>query len=163
MVVLDSSSLILLAKAGLLDITINSLKEKPLIPWAVYAESVGKKKAEDATLIEARVKQQKITVQVLEDLAVPTKLIQDFNLGQGEAEAIALCLANKMVLVTDDKKAMNTCRLMEINFITVPNIVVELYREKRITKIEAEIVIQKLNYYGRYSEKIIEQMQEGLP
>ncbi|MEK6951073.1 MAG: hypothetical protein AABX13_05110 [Nanoarchaeota archaeon] len=162
MVVLDSSSLILLAKTGLLDLFLAQLKESPVIPSAVYEEGVKAKRADDAFLIKERVKDERILIHQLSDHILSNKLKHDFNLGLGEAEAIALCLQNKAVLITDDKKAISTCKILGIEFVTVPNIVVELYRRKIIQKQEAEVVVKKLQLYGRYSVKIMEKIKEDL-
>ncbi len=162
MVVLDSSSLILLAKTGLLDLASTWIKEKLVIPLGVYEESVKRKQTFDALLIEERVKHQKIYVQQISDEIFLYKLTRDFNIGKGEAEAIALSLTTKAIVVTDDKKALNCCRVLGIEFVTVPNILVELYQRKIIGREEAKAFQQKLQLYGRYSAKIMEKMNEDL-
>ena len=75
---------------------------------------------------------------------------------------IVLCLENKINLITDDKKAMNACKILRINFTTVPNIVIRIYQKDIITKPQASMYIDKLKEIGRYSNTIIKNIKEDL-
>ena len=93
-VISDSSLLILTSKIEMLDLLIERFKEI-VIPQAVYEESVvqGKKfKKLDAFLIEKRIKEGKIYLQKIKNTSEKIKIMQDFNLHDGEAEAIILYL-----------------------------------------------------------------------
>jgi|SRR3989344_2513569 len=152
---MDSSSLILLAKIGALDKIIDNMKDKIIIPEEVYNESVKKKNTFDAKLIEARVKMNKIDRKKIKNMKVYRKIKEDFNLGDGEAECITLCIEYASDLIADDRKAINICKILKIRYTTAPNIIVKLYTKRIIKKQEAENYIKKLEEYGRYSKEII--------
>ena len=152
---MDSSSLILLAKIGALDKIIDNMKDKIIIPEEVYNESVKKKNTFDAKLIEERVKMNKIDRKKIKNMKVYRKIKEDFNLGDGEAECITLCIEYASDLIADDRKAINICKILKIRYTTAPNIIVKLYTKRIIKKQEAENYIKKLEEYGRYSKEII--------
>lgn len=162
MVVVDSSSLILMAKAGILDRVIKNLKEKLTITKQVYNETTSKKDAFDAKIIKKRVEERIIEKRGIKNLKLYNEIRKDFNLGKGEAEAIVFCLENKIGLVTDDKRAINACRILRIKFTTVPNLLVRLYKKGLVTKIEANAYLKKLEKFGRYSDEIIQKIKEDL-
>ncbi len=162
MIVIDSSTLILLAKADLLDKIINSLKQKLTIPSRVYAETTIKKELFDAQLINERVQHKKIRQMKISDVQLYVKLINDFNIGKGEAEAITLCLEHRGTLVCDDKKAINVCRIFNIKFTTAPNLLIALRKKDMLSKEEALAVVKKLTAYGRYSKEIINKLEDEL-
>ena len=83
-------------------------------------------------------------------------------MGKGEAESIVFALEEKTILLTDDKKAINICKIFNIKFTTAMNILVKLYQEKKIDKIRAEAIFKKLKKFGRYSNEIIEKVEEDL-
>lgn len=162
MIVIDSSSLILLAKSDILDIIINNAKQKLIIPEQVYLESTEKKELFDAQIIEKRIKEKSITQKNILNKGLYARILKDFNLGKGETESITLCIELKAGLITDDKKAINACRILKIKFTTVPRLVVYLYKTNLIGKIEANTIIKKLQKFGRYSDEIINKVKEDL-
>ena len=131
------------------------MKDKIIIPEEVYNESVKKKNTFDAKLIEARVKMNKIDRKKIKNMKVYRKIKEDFNLGDGEAECITLCIEYASDLIADDRKAINICKILKIRYTTAPNIIVKLYTKRIIKKQEAENYIKKLEEYGRYSKEII--------
>lgn len=160
--IIDASTLILLAKCGLLDLLIGNLKSGLVIPEKVKIESTAKEDAFDAKLIRERIKEDKIIVKKIKDFARYKKLMMNFNLGEGESEAIALSLQEKESLMTDDKNAMNVCRILNINFTTALNILAEMHKRKLISQQQANLMLDKLNEYGRYSEDLIRKVKEDL-
>lgn len=162
MVVIDSSSLILLAKLNLLDILIENTKHKFVISKLVYEECLAKKESFDSIIIEERVKRRLITIRHISSKELHNKITKDFNLGKGEAEAIALCAELKLGIITDDKKAINACRILKIRFTTVARLIVQLYKRNLLTKIQASSMIKELQKIGRYSEDIITKLKEDL-
>ncbi|PYQ56313.1 MAG: hypothetical protein DMF53_25795 [Acidobacteria bacterium] len=112
---LDSSTLILLAKAELLDIFLNDFEGTPLLPEAVEAESTGTPSRPDGLLIQQRILEGRLIVQGIEQPKVLSRLVQDFRLGLGEAEAIvlALDLGDAAVVATDDRNACGPARFCE--------------------------------------------------
>jgi len=162
MIILDSSSLILLAKVRMLDILIKNTMQKLVIPEQVYVECTTKMESFDAQLIEKRVKEHAILTRQISNIKLYNKILDDFNLGKGEAEAISLCIELKSGIITDDKKAINTCRVFKIGFTTVAKIVTQFYNKKYITLAEANITIKELQKFGRYSDEIIQKLKEDL-
>ena len=161
MIVIDSSSLILLAKIGVLDIVIKNLKKKLVLTNQIYIETT-QKESFDAKIIKKRVEEKSIEKKEIKNSILCSKIQNDFNLGKGESEAIVLCLENKVGLITGDKKAMNSCKILKINFTTVSNLLMSIYQKGSITKIEAEIYVKKLEKFGRYSNAIIQKIKEEL-
>lgn len=160
MVVVDSSSLILMAKSGMLDKVVENLKEKMVITGVVYDESISKKEAFDAKIIKERVGGGSIKRIETKNPRLYNKIREDFNLGKGEASAISLCLENKAGLITDDKKAINACKVLKIRFTTAVDLLPAFYRKGLITKAEAEAYFDKLIKFGRYSNKIVQKTKE---
>ena len=161
MIAIDSSSIILMAKAGILDKIIKNLREKLTITNKIYTETT-KKETFDAQIIKRRVEEKAIQKKGIKNLKLFSKIKDDFNLGNGEAEAIIFCLENKIGLITDDKKAMNACRLLRISFTTAPNLLIRSYKRNLITKTEADLHLNKLEKFGRYSENILRKAMEEL-
>ena len=91
-IAIDSCSIILLAKASVLEAMAD--KYKLFITNAVYEEILkGKdKKYVDALLIEKLVGEKKINIGKIKNEKMIKKLIGDFSLGLGEAEILALVL-----------------------------------------------------------------------
>ena len=162
MIVIDSSSLILLAKIGALDILIKNIKESLVIPEQVYAECTARKELFDAQIIEKRIKEKAIAKRGISNQPLCNKIQQDFNLGKGEADASCLGIEIKSGIITDDKKAINACRILKIRFTTVPKLVAQLYRKKQIGKAELNLTIKKLQKFGRYSDEIMRKLKEEL-
>ena len=156
----DSSTLILLAKCGLLDLFIKRLYLE--IPNKVKDESTIVKDTFDSKLITKRIKEHKIHVSKINNLLFYNNLLRDFNFGKGEAEAITLAFEKKETLLIDDKKAINACKILGIKFITALNVLVMLYKNKTINFETAKIILKKLMEYGRYSKELIRKVEEDL-
>lgn len=162
MIVIDSSTLILLAKTELLDNVIQSINSVLTIPDKVFVETTIKQNLFDAKLIYERVRQKKIRKIQITDYKLCSKIEADLNLGAGEAEAIVLCFERKGTLVCDDKKAINACKLFNIKFTTAPNLLVALYKKKLLSRDFAVTAAKKLILNGRYSEEIVKKLLEEL-
>ena len=160
MIVIDSSSLILLAKLSIMDRVINNLKEKATITSTILTECTAKKDAFDSKLIEKRVIEKKIRIKEVKKREWTIQ--KDFNLGKGEAEAVALCQENNCPLITDDRKAINTCKVLRINFTTVPNILLEIHKKGLINKEEAKAYIKRLKEIGRYTSETLKKVEEDI-
>jgi predicted nucleic acid-binding protein len=94
-----------------------------------------------------RVKNQKLV----------TKLEEDFNMGRGESETIALALQEKALLVgIDDKRGINACKLAGIPFTTVIGILVRSRQKSLIDRSDALLKLSALARYGRYRNSILE-------
>ncbi|HLC85734.1 MAG TPA: hypothetical protein VJG30_00385 [Candidatus Nanoarchaeia archaeon] len=158
MIIIDSSTLILLSKIGVLDTVINNSKMKiVLTEWIV--KELTAKKTNDAVLIEERIKNEKLKVEKIKS-TLTNGLIKDFNIGKGEAEILAFVLENKLPVITDDKKAINICRIFNLEFTTAISIVVSLYNKKIINQELFSVYLKKLEKYGRYNDEIINKARE---
>jgi len=156
-IISDASSLVLLQKIGLLEILIKKFEVS--IPAEVYKEAVvrGKeKKSSDAYLIEEKIRNNFIKIKSVKGSDKVTKVIEEFGLGGGEAEAIILFLEQKAdVLATDDHKAINACKIFEIPFITALTFILNAFEDKLIEKNKAKKMIEELGIYGRYKDELI--------
>src|ERR1700730_10954713 len=125
MVVFDASTLILIAKADLLDLFLTSINVPVAIPSEVEKECCGFKKALDAIIIQKALDESRIKVFALRNRRLVAKLQTDFNMGKGEAEAIALALDGKAQIVAiDDKNGIDACKVLGIAFTTAVGILI---------------------------------------
>jgi len=154
LVVCDSSSLILLAKANLLELLCKEFSVE--IPEKVFEETVvaGKKLQKiDALKIEDAVEKKLIGVKgVIPAKAGKTeKWLNELNLDDGEKEAIQLYLQRKAhLLVVDDKQAIKAAKLLEINWTTAPGLVVGFVGRKKLRHESALEALKILQKEGRY-------------
>jgi predicted nucleic acid-binding protein len=155
-IVFDASTLILLAKAEALESFLAASQVKAVMPKEVAREAVEVKHSFDALTIRRLIDDRRIQVMPLRDRTVCERLRRDLGLGLGEAEAIALALSMKAVLVaTDDRRAIDACKLVKLAFTTAPAIIERMY-ERGV--IERENAIRKLDVLareGRYKQSIL--------
>ncbi|MBI2660746.1 hypothetical protein HYX09_00590 [Candidatus Woesearchaeota archaeon] len=161
MIVFDSSTVILLAKVEILDLLLNNYKNSIVISLSVINE-VNAKNTFDALLIKKRVEEGKIEVREITDNQTE-KIMNDFKVNIGEAEAMALALDNKgSLLATDDKNAINACKLLNIPFTTSIGILIRAKGKNLLTKEEALAKLEQLSKYGRYKKDIISDAKSKL-
>jgi len=130
-IVVDSSTLILLAKCSLLQ-TFCSLFDV-VVPEAVYAEVASEnllKDYPDAALNAELRKKGAIDIQRLEN---GDRFILPLSLHEGEGDALLLALKLGTLFATDDGKAIKAARFLKVPFIVTPKIVVELYKLQKIS------------------------------
>jgi len=158
LVICDSSILILISKLEILDLLVDVFKEI-FIPYAVYIESVEeskKLKKMDALFIEKKVNEGKIIVKKIKNLSDKQKFIEDFNIHDGEAEAIVLyfeCKAN--LLGTDDYQTIKLCKLLNLNYFTTLLFIHRCFENNLLLKENALLKCDKLNAIGWYKEELI--------
>ena len=157
-VICDSSNLILISKVDLLDLLIEIYGEI-LIPQAVYNESIkeGKKlKKMDAFLIEKRIDEGKIIVKQIKNFQEKSKLIEDFNIHKGEAEAIILYLEeNANLLGTDDYQTIKVCKILKIKYFTTLSFIYLCFMNNLLLKDNVLLKYDNLNEIGWYKEDLI--------
>src|SRR3990167_2477515 len=113
MIVFDSSTLILLAKAELLDAFIDDYKKVVIIPQEVNEECCSKKDSFDALLIRKRIEEKRIKTARIHNTELCERFIKDFSIDMGEAEALVLFLEKKaLLLAVDDKNAIKACKIL---------------------------------------------------
>jgi predicted nucleic acid-binding protein len=163
MIVFDASTLILIAKAGLLDTFLDSSGMPVIIPCQVEKECYGSKKALDALIIQRAVTESRISVLSVSDSRQVAKVAADFTLGKGEAEAIVLALnKNAALLGIDDKNGINACRLLGIAFTTAISILIRTREKALIDGAQALEKLALLARHGRYKISLIEDARRRL-
>lgn len=159
MIAIDSSTLILMAKTELLDLFLDNSGLKAFISKTVEKEAT-EKDSFDARLVERRIKEKKIFVKEVKNQGMVEKIGNDFRLDAGEAETIVLCVENRFRLIgTDDYNAMKACVVLNVPFTSAVEILLKLNQKKILNKEEALARLQQLEYYGRYSGEIIEDVK----
>jgi predicted nucleic acid-binding protein len=157
MLVLDASTLILIAKAELLGPFLAGVKLEVVIPGEVARECCGAKKTFDALMIQKALDESRIKVIFVKNRKLAAKLQADFSLGQGETEAIALALReNAQIIGIDDKNGINACKLLGIAFTTAVGILLRSHEKGLLNRSAALEGLAALERYGRYKNSIIE-------
>lgn len=163
MLIFDSSTLILLAKADLLDHLLDDYPSPIAIPEAVEHECLVPPLRPDGLLIRERIRARHIVVDHLQDAATANRLIEDFNLGTGEAEALALAMEQQAdIVATDDRNGIRACKLLRLRFTTAIGILIRLRERERLTVNDAERGLERLALYGRYHRTILEDANRRL-
>jgi predicted nucleic acid-binding protein len=169
MLIFDSSTLILTAKIELLDAFLKDIGigMEIAIPLAVERECCGGKKTLDALMIRKAVDESRIKVKSVRNRKLVAKFEEDFSMGRGESEAIALALQEDALLVgIDDKNGINACKLAGIPFTTAIGILVRSCQKGLIDRADALVKLAALANYGRYRNAILEDAKlrlEGQP
>lgn len=155
MLVSNTSTLVLLAKATCLEIFLESAPTVA-VPAQVKEEALFEKEAYYARLISKMFNERKILVKEAKEELIK-EVLSSFRLDAGEAATYALFDNLKhQAILTDDGELIKLCRLEKITFICAMAIVVNLFESKKLSKLEALEKLKKLREEGRYSEKIYE-------
>ena len=163
MIVFDASTLILLAKAELLEKFLEASEIEAVVPREVAREACEVKESFDALLIKRLIDEKKIRVEVLKDRALFEKLRRALRLGAGEAEAIAMAVAKRArIVATDDRNAINACKLARVPFTSAVAVLVRMYEKRAIGKDEALMNLATLEREGRYKKSIIAEARARL-
>ena len=162
MISCDASTLILLARTELLEKFLDSFHGEVLIPAEVQRECCVKKSL-DALLSEKAIREGRITVRRFKESRLSLQIRNDFMLGKGEAEAIALALSAKAKLLgIDDKRGINACKLLKLQFTTAIDILLRMREKGLIEKQAALLKLAALERYGRYGSAIVEDARRKL-
>lgn len=157
MIVFDASTLILLAKVDLLQTFLDDYHGEIMIPAAVWSEAATPAQRADAIAIRRAIADRRIAVRKVRSGAKVRRLMADFALGRGEAEALALALETKAHLVaTDDRNAMLACKLLRLEPVTAIAVLVRARQKGRLSQDQAERRLKELARYGRYAAAIVE-------
>ena len=155
MFVSNTSTLILLAKAGCLE---KFIDVSPLIfiPSQVKEEAMFKEGSYDSLLIHKYIEDGKIKVVNVEKRLVQN-IMAEFKLDEGEAAAYVMFDNKKYsALLTDDGELIKLCKLKGISFICAMAVILRLYEKKVLSKKEALNTLEELHKIGRYSKEIYE-------
>ena len=160
-IVVDACTLILLAKAGVLDEFVALFDA--IVPQAVYDEVLaGKTKgAIDALISERLYQQQKLQVVMPKNIALIKKCATDFGMGLGEAQVIVHSLSEHVgVVATDNKQGRKAARVHNLQTVGSIEIIVALYRLKKISLTKAHVAFEELQKSGWFHHALIEQAHE---
>jgi predicted nucleic acid-binding protein len=156
MILFDASTLILLAKIDILDIFIADFAKKVAITDKVR-EEVLEGLTPDVSFIRKLIQEGKIEVLKSKEKKLGRKLMEDFNMDEGEAETLAIAIEKKASLVaTDDKNAIRACKIMKLEFTTAIAILIRACERGLIERDEALTKLQKFQSLARYKKRIIE-------
>lgn len=150
--VFDSSTAILLAKIQLLSIITE--KFKIIFPKTVKEETTKKKDSFDSKLINKLISENKIKVEKANKSNV-NKIIEDFNIEEGEAEALEIAKRKKFILATDDGPTIKACKILGIKFATAIHFLINFYEKGLLDREMAMEKLKVLEKYGRYNYDII--------
>ncbi|MGP8319474.1 MAG: hypothetical protein ACT6FD_01580 [Methanosarcinaceae archaeon] len=157
MIVSNASTLILLAKVGIIRDFLNEFGEIT-IPEEVEKEiTVGN--TFDSKILKKAIKDNHITVKPIKSNT--SNILKEFRMHEGEAEAFILyneCSAK--AILTDDGELIKLCKLFEIPFINALAIITHMFEKGMLTQTEACKYLEKLNDYGRYSKKIYDYFKQ---
>lgn len=133
------------------------------IPEAVERECCEVKKTLDALMTRKAIEESRLQVLGVRNKKLIAKLQNDFSLGRGEAEAIALAVSEKAQLMgIDDKNGLNACKLLGIPFTTAAGILVRCREKDLISLSESLLKLTLLASYGRYKDSILEDVRAKL-
>ncbi len=161
-VITDSTILILLAKIDLIDILLEYYTEI-YIPTKVFEEVVviGKKLGKtDAFLIEQRINEKKIIIREISDTTTREKLMTDFNIHLGEAEALVLYFEIKGELLgTDEGKIIDICKIFHIPFFSCLSFILFGIEKNLLPKDQGLTKLHALRKYGWYATTLLDEVE----
>ncbi len=99
----------------------------------------------------------KIDVVKVKNVALVKRLMEDFSIDVGEAEAITLASEKKAgIVATDDRNAIRACKLLKLEFVTAVSFLMRAVEKGMISRDEGIIKLEKLQSIGRYSKQILD-------
>ncbi len=156
MIIFDASTLILLTRIGLLELFLSTFQGRVAIPKKVKSE-VCIKGREERPLVESLIKQGKIEILTAKNPRQKRKLMGDFNIDEGEAEALLLAIqTGAESIATDDRNAIRAAKLLKIDFVTAIGFLIRAHEKQLVDRDEALTKLQRLQVIGRYSKAILE-------
>ena len=150
--VFDSSTAILLAKIQLLSMAAE--KFRIIFSETVKEETTKKEDSFDSKLISKLIDENQIKAVKANNSKV-NKLVQDFNIGIGEAEALQLAKEKNCILATDDGPCIKVCKILDVRFTTAIHFLICFYEDGLLDKKIALEKLKMLEKYARYNYDII--------
>src|SRR3989344_4470072 len=150
-IVSDATALILLSKAGLLEIFAE--RNKIIMPVSVFQEVMdGKGKGRlDAMQTEILVEQKKIKV-VNPSEKLRNRINKTLNLKKGELDVVSIAFQKKYSILADDKKCLNAAKALKLDYMTSLDIIIALWKKNEINRQKALESINKLEDFGWHSK-----------
>lgn len=144
-VIFDANALITVCKFTIDQEVLIDLLLRSCRIW--LPQSVAEEATRDLRHLDAQVAAQRVAAGLLA-IEFPTEpalsFLDEYHLGKGEKEAIRLYLSKKGqmdFLITDDKLAYLVCNRMGIPTRLLPDLIIELVRQRSLTKAQAEKII----------------------
>ncbi|HLC90180.1 MAG TPA: hypothetical protein VJI15_00265 [Candidatus Nanoarchaeia archaeon] len=162
MICADACTVILLAKASVLEVALHAFKI--VLTKEVYEEVIAGKKMmfQDALLLERLHHEQKIIIIPTPEI-LQHKLEIDFNMGRGEASVIAVGIADKeIVIATDNRQGRKSAQINNLSLVGSIEIIVSLYQQKKISEDKAKESLRIVEREGWFSPYLIEKAKEDL-
>jgi predicted nucleic acid-binding protein len=162
MIIFDASTLILLIKIDLLELFISNYKRSLVIPKKVKTK-VCVDGREETPHLKNLIQEGQIEVLTAKNPRQKRKLMVDFNIDEGEAEALLLVLQKEAELIAaDDRNAIRAAKLLKIDFVTAIGFLIRAAEKKLIERDEALFKLEKLRVLGGYSLPIIENAENRI-
>jgi len=156
MIIFDSSTLILLTRIDVLDLFLSSFEGTVIILEKVRLE-VTRSDKEDAESINRHIKDKKIGVVKVKNVALVKRFMDDFSIDAGEAEVLTLAGEKKAgIVATDDRNAIRACKLLKLEFVTALSFLIRAVEKGVLSKDEGIVKLKKLQSIGRYSKQILD-------
>ena len=112
---------------------------------------------EETPYLKNLIQKGQIEVLTAKNQRQKRKLMVDFNIDEGEAEALLLALQKEAELIAaDDRNATRAAKLLKIDFVTAIGFLIRAAEKKLIKRDEALLKLAKLRVFGRYSLPIVE-------
>lgn len=158
-IVFDASTLILLAKIDLL----RSVAERYelIIPDRVREEALAVD-TPDAAAIRYLLDNSFIKAKTVQNRRNHDKLVADFRIHAGEAEALCLAVELSAPVAIDDGPGIKACKLMGLQFITAIHFVINCAQAGTINQAVAMEKLKKLFVAGRYRLQIIQDAEKRI-
>ena len=162
-IVMDACTVILLAKASVLESAAKSFDL--IMPRSVYEEVMAgkEKKFPDAFLTERLTKEKLMLIMEIENKTVREIIKYDFGMGYGEADTITLQLQEGFdAVATDNKKGREAARIYNAPLIGSPEIIISLFKMKKISEEKAKQAFAILKKEGWFNEVLLERLMEEI-
>lgn len=163
MAVADASSVILLAKTGILHPFASN--HDLTIPEPVYTEAVERgveKGMADAYRIQELIHEEDLITVTDVDKTQIDQITELFGITGGEAAAVAGGRQYEALVVVDDRKGINACKALDHPYTTAIDIAVRLHELGYITHQNALNALAKLEDYGWYKPSLVETRRNQL-
>ena len=158
--VLDASTLILLAKIDLLPMAAERVSI--LIPREVRDEALAKPEVYDAQIIARMLREGKILVREERAARKQKEICEQFRIDSGEAAALILAMKKKCAIGIDDGPGIRAAKVLGVPFVTAMHVLVEFCERGIIDEQSAMAKLDSLQMAGRYHIQIVEDARASI-
>jgi len=93
----------------------------------------------------------------VKNVALVKRLMGDFSIDAGEAEALTLAGEKKAgIAATDERNAIRACKLLKLEYVTAVSFLIRAVEKGVLSKDEGIINLKKLQSIGRYGTQILD-------